>query len=117
MAPPATTTKGSAPSRSEAARKKRGQAALKRLEQSLDDAQKSVADLGQHLSRGGRDLVKDVKQLVSAARRDTRKLNKRVMADLEQFGAAFSSKKSAPRSKATTGRATPKKKTSTAAKR
>jgi hypothetical protein len=63
-------------------------AALKRLNSSLDAAQKAIAELRQHAGRNAaqstRDLHKGVGTFVSSARRDTGKLSKALTRDFEQ---------------------------------
>jgi hypothetical protein len=60
-------------------------ASLDRLNASLEAAQKALADLGGNLGRGGRDVLKDVQKLVRDARRDTVRLNKTLLADLDRI--------------------------------
>jgi hypothetical protein len=66
-------------------RKSTAAASLDRLNASLEAAQKALADLGGNLGRGGRDVLKDVQKLVRDARRDTVRLNKTLLADLDRI--------------------------------
>jgi hypothetical protein len=75
-----TTRKKSTRART-SSRKGTGAASLDRLNASLEAAQKALTDLGGNLGRGGRDLLKDVQKLV----RDTRRLNKTLLADMDQL--------------------------------
>jgi vacuolar-type H+-ATPase subunit H len=110
-------------------------AALKRLTQSLDNAQKALGDLRSHAGRTSaqttRDLHKDVGKFVSSAKRDTGKFATSIKKDFEKAQKAMASgpaSASRPASRAragsastrTAGRRTAAKRTttrSTAAKR
>jgi hypothetical protein len=63
-------------------------AALKRLNSSLDSAQKAITELREHAGRNAaqstRDLHKGVGTFVSSARRDAGKLSKALTRDFEQ---------------------------------
>jgi hypothetical protein len=63
-------------------------AALKRLNKSLDAAQKALAELraqgGRDLSQGARSLHKDLGSFVSSARGHTGKLGKALQRDFDQ---------------------------------
>jgi hypothetical protein len=86
MATPQTKTTRRRSARTRASsRKSTGAASLDRLNASLEAAQKALTDLGDNLGRGGRDLLKDVQKMVRDARRDTLRLNKSLLADLDQL--------------------------------
>jgi len=96
-------------------------AALKRLTKSLDAAQDALSQLqthtGRDVSKGARDLYKDVKVFVSSARRDSGKFAKTLQRDFDELQkrvAKTTSRSSAkkPAAKRTTAR----KSTSTRAK-
>lgn len=122
-----TTSKKSTPARA-SSRKGPRAASLDRLNTSLEAAQKALTDLGSSLGRGGRDVLKDVQKMVRDARRDTARLNKTLLADLDQLqktvtgrgGRSRASQKSATtRKKATrkaaTGRSASKRSSKSAA--
>ncbi len=79
-------------------------AAIKRLNSSLDAAQKAVADLRKHAGRGAgqstRDLHKGLGTFVSSARRDAGKLGKALARDFEQ-AQKLVAKAPSPRARAT----------------
>jgi hypothetical protein len=86
----ATAQKRSAASRSARARaadgsKQAGQAALKRLDASLEAAQQAAKDLSGELSRSGKGLFGDVQKLLADARRHTRRMSKTALKDLDQL--------------------------------
>lgn len=84
------TKKSPARAGSGAKQSKKGNAgAMERLNESLDAAQKALADLQGDLGRGARDMAKNVSRLVRDARRDTAKLNRAVVKDLGQLGSAL----------------------------
>ena len=98
--PPARKSARSSP-RARAAFKE--PAAIKRLNSSLEAAQKAVADLRNHAGRnaaqGTRDLHKGLGTVVSSARRDTGKLSKALARDFEQ-AQKLVAKAPSPRSRA-----------------
>jgi hypothetical protein len=112
-------------------RKSPAAASLDRLNASLEAAQKALTDLGGNLGRGGSDLLKDVQKLVSGARRDTLRLNKSLLTNLNQLQKTMTGRGGRPRAgqksrttrktatrKATTGRtASTRSSRSTASKR
>jgi hypothetical protein len=83
-------------------------AALKRLNNALDQAQKAVADLGAHSGReagkGARDLHRDVRGFVSNARRDSGKLGTALRRDFEQAQKQIAKATKAARGSKTTAR-------------
>jgi hypothetical protein len=86
MATPQTKTTRQKGTRARtSSRKSTGAASLDRLNASLEAAQKALTDLSGNLGRGGRDLLKDVQKMVRDARRDTLRLNKALVADLDQL--------------------------------
>lgn len=76
----ATTTK--APDAHAANGKGAREAALDRLNESLDAAQKAIKAVRRDVTTGGRDLVKDVEGMIAQARKDTSKLERAVRSDL-----------------------------------
>jgi hypothetical protein len=94
-------------------RKSTATASLDRLNASLEAAQKALTELGGNLGRGGRELLKDVQKLVRDARRDTGRLNKTLLADLDQLQKTVTGRGSRPRAsqKSRTTRKTATRKT------
>jgi hypothetical protein len=94
-------------------------AALKRLNSSLDAAQKAIAELSQQASRSAakstRDLHKGLGKFVSTARRDSTKLTKALARDFEQ-AQKLVAKAPSPRSRSRTA-ASRRKATPSTAKR
>jgi hypothetical protein len=94
-------------------------AALKRLQTSLDAANKALGDLRKHAGRTAapstKNLHKGVSTLVSSARRDAGKFGKSLARDFQQAQKQVA-KPSSPRSRAS-ATARPKKRSSTTAKR
>lgn len=87
---------------------KSGDAALDRLGGSLDAAQEALKDLRRELSKGGRDLVKDLDALLRDARKNLRGARRTLVKDLEQVQkAAAGNRTAAPK------RAPAKRKTAT----
>src|SRR5881396_2922614 len=72
-------------------------ASLDRLNASLEAAQKALTDLGSNLGRGGRDLLKDVQKLLRDARRDTLRLNKSLITDLNHLQKTVTGRQGRPR--------------------
>jgi hypothetical protein len=96
-------------------------AALNRLNQSIDAAEKALVQLSKHggrdVSQGSRDLYKNLKTFVTSARRDSGKFAKSIQKDLEQAQKTLTTKRPA-RSSTTRSRSTAAKSTrSTTAKR
>jgi hypothetical protein len=56
------------------------EARLDRLEASIDAAQEAAKALRRHVGRGTRDMAKNVETMLSATRKDTRKLARAVRA-------------------------------------
>jgi hypothetical protein len=90
-------TKGSA-QRSDT---KSGGAALDRLGESLDAAQQAVKDLRRELSKGGRDVLKDVETLLRDARKNLRGAQRTLIKDLEEVQKAATGKRRAPAKRST----------------
>ena len=82
---PASRRRGAARKRPTA----KDQAALKRLNKSLDTAQDALASLGKDVSKdlgaGGRDLYKNLQRFVKDARRDSGKLSRALERDIGQL--------------------------------
>jgi hypothetical protein len=98
MATPQTkTTRRKSTRARTSSRKSTAAASLDRLNASLEAAQKALTDLGGTLGRGGRDVLKDVQKLVRDARRDTLRLNKSLLADLNQLQKTVTGRGGKPR--------------------
>ena len=107
-------TKGSTP-RDET--KSGGGAALDRLGGSLDAAQEALKDLRRELSKGGRDLVKDLDVLLRDARKNLRGTQRTLIKDLDAVQKAAAGKKRPTAAKrAPAKRATAKKRTASSRK-
>ena len=65
-------------------RTKAAGAALDRLGGSLDAAQEALGDLRRELSKGGRDVVKDLDALLRDARKNLRSTRRTLVKDLEE---------------------------------
>ena len=87
---------------------KSGDAALDRLGGSLDAAQEALKDLRRELSKGGRDVVKDLDALLRDARKNLRGARRTLVKDLEQVQKAAAGNRTA-----TPKRAPAKRKTAT----
>jgi hypothetical protein len=68
-------------------------AALDRLGGSLDAAQDALKDLRRELSKGGRDLLKDLDVLVRDARKNLRGARRTLVKDLDEVQKAASGKR------------------------
>ena len=106
-------TKGSA-TRSQA---KTGSAALDRLGGSLDAAQDALKDLRRELSKGGRDVLRDLDVLLRDARKSLRGTTRTLVKDLEEVQKAAAGKPTAAAKRAPAKRATAAKRTGTASTR
>jgi hypothetical protein len=89
---------------------KTSSAALDRLGGSLDAAQDALKDLRRELSKGGRDVLKDLEVLVRDARKNLRGTTRTLVKDLDEVQKAAAGKR--PRAAATTR--APAKRTTTA---
>jgi hypothetical protein len=75
-------------------------AALDRLGGSLDAAQDALKDLRRELSKGGRDLLKDLDVLLRDARKNLRGARRTLAKDLDQVQKAAAGKRPAKRAPA-----------------
>jgi ABC-type transporter Mla subunit MlaD len=87
-----------------------GQQALERLNDSIEAAQAALKDLRSEMSRGSRELLKDVDTTLRDARKNVRSISRRVATDLDQVQQAARGKKPAGAPKTTT-RSAPRKTT------
>jgi hypothetical protein len=71
----------------------RGSAPLDRLGDSIDAAQHALKDLRGELSKGGRDLLKDLDALLRDARKNLRRARRTLTKDLEQVQRAAAGKR------------------------
>jgi hypothetical protein len=88
-----TMASGSTPGK----RTKAGDAALDRLGGSLDAAQEALGDLRRELSKGGRDVLKDLDALLRDARKNLRSARRTLVKDLEQVQKAATGRRPAAR--------------------
>lgn len=63
--------------------------AVDRLNEALEAAEKAAKALREDIGAGGRDLLRDVDRLISAARRDAAKLTQSVRGDLAELQKAI----------------------------
>jgi hypothetical protein len=92
-------------------------AALDRLGGSLDAAQDALKDLRRELSKGGRDLLKDLDVLVRDARKNLRGARRTLIKDLDEVQQAAAGKRRAPAKRAPAKRTTATKRTGAASSR
>src|SRR3954471_19908506 len=71
--------------RGETMAKAKHETAVERLNDSLEAAQKAATALRGDIGAGGRDLLRDVERMISAARRDAAKLGHSVRDDLSEL--------------------------------
>ncbi len=91
-----------------------GGPALDRLGGSIEAAQEALKDVRRELSKGGRDLVKDLDVLLRDARKNLRGLQRTLIKDLEEMQKAAAGRR--PRAKPAK-RTTAAKSSATGAKR
>jgi hypothetical protein len=90
--------------------RKSGNVALERLSGSIDAAQDALKDLRRELSKGGRDVLKDLDVLLRDARKNLRSTQRTLIKDLDEMQKAAAGK----RTRATAGTArAPAKRTTT----
>jgi hypothetical protein len=92
-------------------------AALDRLGGSLDAAQEALKDLRRELSKGGRDLLKDLDVLLRDARKNLRGTRRTLVKDLDEVQKAAAGKRRTPAKRAPAKRATTTKRTGAASSR
>ena len=73
-----------------------GGSALDRLGGTLDAAQEALKDLRRELSKGGRDLLKDLDTLLRDARKNLRGTQRTLIKDLEEIQKAAAGKRRPP---------------------
>jgi ABC-type transporter Mla subunit MlaD len=76
-----------------------GDKALERLHQSVDAAEAALKDVRSEMSRGSRDLVKDLEKALRDARKNLRRVSRRISKDLEGVQKAVTGNKATTRSK------------------
>jgi hypothetical protein len=96
---------------------KSGSAALDRVGGSLDAAQDALKDLRRELSKGGRDVLKDLEVLVRDARKNLRGTTRTLVKDLDEVQKAAAGKRTTAARRAPAKRATATKRTGTASTR
>lgn len=74
-----------------------GDAALERLQDSVDAAEAALKDLRGEMSRGSRQLLTDVEKTLRDARRNLGRIRKRVVKDLEEVQRAATGRKATRR--------------------
>jgi len=76
-----------------------GDKALERLHQSVDAAEAALKDVRSEMSRGSRELLKDLEKTLRDARKNLRSVSRRVSKDLEEVQQAVTGKKATTRRK------------------
>src|SRR5512133_1056967 len=71
----------------------RGDKALKRVTESIDAAQAALTDLRSEMSRGSRELLKDVETTLRDARKHLRNVSSHVSKDLDEVQQAVTGKR------------------------
>jgi hypothetical protein len=89
-------------------------ASLDRLGGSLDAAQDALKDLRRELSKGGRDLLKDLDMLLRDARKNLRGARRTLVKDLDEMQKAAAGKRPAAAKRAPAKRTTTTKRTGAA---
>jgi hypothetical protein len=89
------TTGGRRPAKTAAGRAK----SLERLQASIDAAEAALKDVRSEMSRGSRELLKDVEKTLRDARKNLRRVSRRVSKDLEEVGQAVRGQSAAGRRK------------------
>lgn len=88
-----------------------GDQALERLQQSVDAAEAALKDLRSEMSRGSRELLKDLETTLRDARKNLGRVRRRVSKDLEEVQQAVTGKKATaqrkPAQRKSAGRARP----------
>jgi hypothetical protein len=74
-----------------------GNTALDRLSGSIDAAQDALNDLRRELSKGGREVLKDLDTLLSNARKNLRSTQRTLIKDLDDMQKAATGKRSSAR--------------------
>lgn len=87
----------------------RGDKALERVNDSIDAAQAALTDLRSEMSRGSRELLKDVETTLRDARKHLRNVSRHVSKDLEEVQHAVAGKQQ-PAKRKTAARKTAAKK-------
>jgi hypothetical protein len=98
-------TKGSTPRKGTT----NGGPALDRLGGSLEAAQEALKDLRRELSKGGRDLLKDLDALLRDARKNLRGAQRTLIKDLEEVQKAAAGKRRASAKRKPAKRTSPTK--------
>ena len=104
--PPKTATKSRSAANPKAAKTRKSRSTAKkadrpvdRLDEAIAAAQDALKDLRGDLSRGQKDLVKDVDKTLKDARGNLRRVRKTFVKDLEEVGQRLSGKSSATKRK------------------
>jgi hypothetical protein len=88
-----------------------GSAPLDRLGDSIDAAQDALKDVRGELSKGGRDLLKDLDRLLHDARKNLRGARRTLTKDLDEVQKAAAGKRRPSPRRGTAKRTTPAKRT------
>jgi ABC-type transporter Mla subunit MlaD len=83
-----------------------GPEALGRLNDSIEAAQMALKDLRSEMSRGSRELLKDVDKTLRDARKNLRRTSRRIVKDLDEVQQAARGKRTTTAQRATPRRGT-----------
>jgi hypothetical protein len=89
----------------------RGDMALERVNDSIDAAQTALKDLRSEMSRGSRELLKDVETTLRDARKHLRNVSRHVSKDLEEVQHAVAGKRQPAKRKSPARKTAPRKST------
>jgi ABC-type transporter Mla subunit MlaD len=78
-----------------------GDKALERLNDSIDAAQAALKDVRSEMSRGSRELLKDLDTTLKDARKNLRRVSRRVVKDLEEVQQAAAGRRTNAQRKTT----------------
>jgi hypothetical protein len=96
---------------------RRGGEQIERVEDAITAAESALKDLRRDLTKGGRDLLKDVDRTLKDARRNLRRINKTLAKDLEGVGRSVTGKGRTGARRSGARKPAPRKRTSTAKSR
>ncbi len=94
-----------------------GSAALDRLGGSLEAAQEALKDLRGELSKGGRDLLKDLDVLLRDARKNLRSTQRTLVKDLDEVQKVAAGKRRPAAKRATAARTATKRSSAASARK
>ena len=93
-----------------------GDKALERLNDSIDAAQAALKDVRKEMSRGSRELLKDVESTLRDARKNLRSVSRHVSKDLEEVQQTVRGKRKPAQGRTRAGARSPARKRTSAKK-